>query len=277
MATPATGTGPFEFTDANGHQISIPLSSFSFDAVGNLVVATAWQAIVNNPAASALLQYSLERGLIAPAAASSPKPVAIIKATASGTGGNDISVTIQNIVPNADPTKTTFDIQVTQTDNYSGLTLTNMESILGSGTVVGSAPGLVHVVHGSIKSNLPAAVSNAALSGGGASTKSQLVVNDAGSSQSFILEARDVGADGDITEVTINPTASDFSLIASWTKTATGVTIGTFQSAVAGALGYEISAGAPAGGIFSVPAGVSTNLSGGASGVSASATLFSSQ
>ena len=64
------------------------------------------------------------------------------------------------------------------------------------------------------------------------------------------------------------------SLQASWTKTATAVTLTALATTVQNQLGYEITVALPGSGAYSIPAAAATSLSGGAPGVSAAATLF---
>lgn len=280
MAIAAVGSGPFEFTDADGHQRSIPLSAFSFDATGTLVVADAWkQEVLNSPPASALLAYAQAEGFIKPAVAPSPTAAVIVKAADLGTGGNNITITVQNIQPasHADPTKTTFDIIVSETDTYAGLTVATIKGLLGTDKTPGTAPGLV-VIDSSVpiaSTGVPAALPPTKLN----STTSRLEIDDSSSLPQplFALEAKKPGADDNLTTVEISNIVNEgFDLTVAWTKTVTGVTIGTLQKSVTDNLSYEVMVKAPAGGVFSVPAAGATQLSGGASGVAAAATLFAS-
>lgn len=265
-----TGNGPFEFTNSNGQLVSIPLAALGFDASGNLAVAAAWSSIAGAAPAGALLAYMRAQGLLVPAPAASPKPAAIIKAVDAGPAGNNITVAIQNIASKPDPTQTTFDIVVTESESYPGLTATTILSVLGTASTPGSQPGLVHVT--AAATGLPAAIPQTPLAGGAAGVKATLPVGTA-----FTLEARDPGADGDLIEVTINASATTFDLIVSWTKKTAGVTIGNFKLQVASDLGFEITAQPPAGGIFSVPSLATVNLGGGAGSTNASAILIAGQ
>jgi hypothetical protein len=276
-AVAPTGNGPFEFTNSNGSLVSIPLTAFSFDASGNLVVNTNWQAIAGAPPANALLAYARAQGLIVPAPAPSPKPAAIVKAVDPGPAGNNIAITILNVAANPDPTKTAFDIEVTEAENYTGLTATGIKSVLGSATSPGSQPGLVRILSVANPTGTPAALASTPLSGGSLTARSHLTVKDGSSADVFTLEARDVGSDGDLIHITITPAGSNFDLTAQWTKTATGATIGTIQALVASHLSFEITTAPPSGGIFSAPAAVTTKLSGGAGSTHASAILVAGQ
>jgi hypothetical protein len=277
--TPATGTGPFEFTDSQDRHVSIPLTAFSFDSNLKVVVDPAWSSVTGAQPAAALLAYALAEGLIAPAAAPAPFPAMIVKAADPGTGGNSITVTIANVVPAADPTATTFDITVTETDVYTGLTTASIESVLGSSAVAGSSPGgLVQVVHGSVDPAFGPTHTAGALSG----SPAQLDVDGTGSPpRVFTLVAKKAGADGALTQIQVTPTSASpqigpetFTLQASWTKTATAVTLTSLATAVASQLGYEITVALPGTGAYSVPAAAAASLSGGAPGVAASAAFF---
>lgn len=286
--TLTTGNGPFEFTDSNGRQVSIPLSVLQFTNGTLGVDATKWtpfknsypadeQALINN-----LLAYFASQQLIVPAVVPSPKPAMVVKAADPGTAGNNIAVTIENIVPDRDPTKVKFNLKVTETDTYTGLSASNIESVLGgvtaTGTIAvpGTQPGLVQILDGSVVAGGIPAAKDYPLTGGGATPASVNVVD--GGNRVFTLQAKKGGAGGNQTTVTISNVAGNlFNLNAVWTNKMSGVTIGTLQQIVASNFGYEITVATPSGGAFSVPAAVTTALSGGANGAFASATLFAAQ
>jgi hypothetical protein len=272
-AVAPTGNGPFEFTDSNNRQVSIPLTAFTFDAAGNLVVNPAWKTIASTAPADALLTYMRAQGIIEPAPAASPVPAAIIRAVDPGAAGNNIAVTVQNIAADPDPNKTTFDIVVDETENYKSLTTATIQQVVGTENAAGSQPGLVLVKSVVNASGTPATMAKTPLKGGGAGTRASLDILDAGAKIVFTLEARDPGADGDLINLTINTSGTTFSLTTEWNKTSTGLTTGTFPTQVASDLGYEVTAAAPAGGIFSVPRAATTHLTGGAGTIKASAIL----
>ena len=284
--TPASGNGPFEFTDSQDRQVSIPLTAFAFDSNSKLVVDPSWQTVTQAQPAAGLLAYALAAGLIAPAASPAPFPAMIVKAADPGAVGNNLSgganiaiaVTISNIVPASDPTQTTFSISVTETDIYTGLTCGSIESVLGSSAVSGSAPGLVRVAHNSVDPTGAPLEASGALAG----SPARFDVHGSGSpSLVFTLAAKKSGADGTLTHIQVTPNTSSpppavetFTLQASWTKTANAVTLATLVAAAQNQLGYEITLALPGGGAFSVPAAATTALSGGGAGSAASATLF---
>lgn len=231
------------------------------------------------PTGCFLLAYALAEGLIASAPAPSPFPAMVMKAADPGTGGNSITVTISNVVPAADPTATTFDITVTETDVYSGLTCGTIEGVLGSSAITGSSPGgLVQVEHGSVDPTGSPSATSGTLAG------SPAILNVDGSGSPplvFTLVAKKAGADALLTQVQVTPNVSSpqtgpetFTLQASWTKTAAAVTLTGLDAAVQSQLGYEITVALPGSGAYSIPAAAATTLSGGAPGVSAAATLF---
>jgi hypothetical protein len=281
---PVTGNGPFEFTDTFGRHVSIPLTAFSVDPVQGIVPDAAWAPVVGALPASALFAYALKGKLIVPAPAPSAFPAMIVTAADPGPAGSNITIQIVSGAPNADPTKTTFNIVVNETDKYYGLTAATIASVLGTcnpagtPTAPGSNPGLVQVLQGSVDTvGAPLAVT-ALLSGNPAKVD---IDQHASPARVFTLVAKKPGADGALIKVQVIPVVSSppsnpetFSLIATWQKEVDGVTIGALQSQVQSLLGYEITVSTPASGAFSVPAASTTALSGGATGVAASATLF---
>jgi hypothetical protein len=286
--TQVTGNGPLEFTNADGRQISIPLSALYFDGNGTLQVDSPWATATGLMPNTGVLGYAQSEGLITPAPAPPPFAAMIIKAADQGTGGNNIQVVISDISPATDPTQTTFSITVTETDVYSGLTAATIESTLGSSTVsggslvpvkTGSSPGLVQVESGSVDtSGFPNSI-NGSLTGNPA----ELAVDGEGSpAVIFTLLAKKAGTDGATTQIDISsdsgsPPTSDnptFTLTATWSKMVNDVTLETLASTIQSELGYEITVSLPGSGAYSVPAAAQSTLSGGTQGTSSSATLF---
>ncbi|HMD96325.1 MAG TPA: hypothetical protein VKM93_03205 [Terriglobia bacterium] len=297
MATAAaTGNGPLEFTDANGNQVSIPLSALQFVNGSLGVNSSIWtpftgyaadeKAVIND-----LLAYASGQGLITPAVVPAPKPALTVKAVSPGSMGNNIQVTVAvSPAASGDPTQATFSITVTETDTWTGLTSGTIESVLGSDKSTGSTPGLVHVVDGSVTktpTDLPAPLASTPLvAAASPTTSATLAVMDATANPVFTLEAKGVGSDGNTTSVAISvdTTTKTFTLAATWTKPAlTGLTIADVAAQVKSNLNYEIAVSAPASGLISVPAATGSSviqLSGGSDGTSptaASATVFASQ
>jgi len=286
--TQVTGNGPLEFTNANGRQISIPLSALYFDSSGTLQVDSTWATASGLKPNAGVLGYVQSEGLITPAPAPPPFAAMIIKSADQGTGGNNIQVAISDISPATDPTQTTFSITVTETDVYEGLTAGTIESTLGSSTVSGSSlvpvktgtsPGLVQVESGTVDTNGFPNSTNGSLTGNPA----ELAVDGEGSpAVVFTLLAKKSGADGATTQVDISPDTGSppassnptFTLTATWSKMVNDVTLGTLASTIQSELGYEITVSLPGSGAFSVPAAAQSTLGGGTPGTFASATLF---
>jgi hypothetical protein len=279
--TPATGNGPFEFTDPQGHQISIPLSAFSFDSSNAIVVDPAWTAVTGASPASELLAYAVKRKLIAPQPTATATPAMVVKAADSGKAGNNITVQISGVAANPDPTLTTFTITVTETDTYTGLTAATIQSVLGTcnsaatPVTTGSSPGLVQVLSGSVDTTGSPSPATAVLSGDPA----KVDIDGSGSpARVFTLVAKKAGAAGSSIRVNVSPVVlsppvagpETFNLTATLQQSVSGVTIGTLATAVASNLGYEITVSTPGSGAFSVPAASSVTLSGGDTGVKAS-------
>ena len=267
------GNGPFEFTNANGNQVSIPLSALSFDSANVIQVDPAWQA--KAAPGMAFLQYLVQAGTISAAPSPSPFPAMVIQAADPGWGGNNIQVTVKNVKPSVsgDPTQTTFSLVVTEIDVYSGLTAANVQSTLAN------LRGLVQVQQNSMdpKGGVPIG-----FSGGLSASPSELLAEvqipdseSLGSPSVFCtLVAKKSGLDGALTTVTITPGAGGtFSLKATWIKEADSITVLNVAAKVQQCLAYEIAVSPPSSGVYSVPAAGSVTLSGGGAGA-ASATLF---
>jgi hypothetical protein len=289
--TSVFANGPFEFTDANGNQVSIPLTGLQFDSSGNLVVATTgpnawapWTGYSGDEKALVLglLAQIAAQQLIIPAPAPSPKAAIVFKAADPGSAGNNVTVSIK-VTPSADPALAAFDITVSETETYNGLSAATIEATLGTDVKPAAAPGLVVVVSGGTNATRLPQAGTVNLGGGAPGTPSNYTLNDATSKPVFTLRAKKPGADGDLTKVTIaNVQTKTFDLSMTWTKKATGVTLGTLASKAAD-LAYEVIIQTPPSGIYSVPADSSSSpvpLSGGADGTSATAataTIFASQ
>jgi len=211
-------TGPIEFL-AGTQQISLPLSALYFEN-GKLKAAgplyTAHQADADK-----WLQYLADQGLVTPAAAPPPKQALLITAKNAGSQGNDIHIAIANVRPDpGDATKQIFDATLTQTDTYAGLTKDTIKDVLGttSAFTSGSRPGLVFVSSGGVP-DLPQAGTYAPNNSGVVSVPKD------GGGNAFQLTYR-VGVTGATASVQIANVSTDagtFSLVATWTKTATGI------------------------------------------------------
>jgi hypothetical protein len=280
----AVGNGPFEFTDPNGRQVSIPLSSLSFNTSGVLNIdSSKWPPYASynsqlQAVLTALLADYVREQTISQPSASTPQPAMVINAADPGPAGNNITVGIA-VTPGSGLTNTTFDVTVTETETYAGLTTATIEAIVGTEAAAGSQPGLAHVVSASLHAallpaNHPAYTFPAAAAG----VKATVDVLDGSSAVVFTLEAKKPGPDAQFMTATISASESvhnTFTLTLTWSHAVTGAKLLTVQTDLA-PLGYEIAVAPPASGAFWIPAPTSSpiSLSGGNATTAASATIF---
>lgn len=196
-------------------------------------------------------------------------PTMTVYAANAGAPGNDINIKISNV--QTDATQPSFDLTVTETDSYFGLTTatsgSGIEEIIGD-EEGGPNDGLGHVLVGSVQPGLfPLEYQTVTFSGGDANTPAQADFMDTSNKQVvFTLQARNAGADGNLTQATIfNVTGSPptFDLAVTWQKTLSGVNMATLFSRINNELGYEIFASQPESMVPAFPAEGVTQLSGG--------------
>jgi len=176
----------------------------------------------------------------------------VLTAADPGIAGNNITVAI-TVHPAPDPASTSFDVTVTETDVYTGLTASTIESTLGSDTTRGKAPGLVRVLHAGLTQALPPSGTHQ-LTGGTATAPASVKIVRPGTEIGLTILAKKNGIDGSHTTVRIssNPSNNSFDLHAIWTKTVLGATVATASDALA-ALAYEVTVSPPPGGEFALP------------------------
>lgn len=191
----------------------------------------------------------------------------LVKAANAGARGNNITVEISNVQLNVFPP--VFDLTVSETDLYLGLTTNNIAVETGTETG-GPNTGLVHVLTNSINNKLaPLANQNITLAGGGPQANAQANVMDTGNTNVvFTLQARNPGADGNITAVNIsnvdttqNPPT--FNLTVTWTRTLPGLSMADLFSSIRTSLGYVIRASPPLTAAPAFPTPGITTLAGG--------------
>lgn len=196
-------------------------------------------------------------------------PTMTVSAANAGAPGNNISIRVSNIQPNA--SQPSFDLTVTETDLYVGLTTatpgSGIEEIIGD-EEGGPNDGLAHVLVGSVRTQLfPLEYRTVSFSGGDANTPAQADFMDTSNRQVvFTLQARNAGTDGNLTKATIfNVTGSPptFDLAVTWEKTLSGVNMATLFSRINNELSYEIEAYQPQSVVPAFPAEGVTQLSGG--------------
>lgn len=282
------GSGPVTLTSSAGQQLSIPITALYFDS-SNALKADRWPLYAKFKAdVDPWLSYLVTKGELTPSAQPAATPAIMISAADPGQSGNNILITFSNITPDPanpnDPTKTTFDAIVVETDTYTNLSFDPaspnfVKKVLGTQTLVGSQPGLVHVLDADNPSAPKSKVYQ--LGSGGAAAKSLVAVDGDPTGTAFNLEAKKVGLDGDKTKVTISnvdAAGKTLSLVAAWSsQPITGIKVGDLPGKLQ-QNSYEILAKAPASG-FAVPAAATVGLSGGAdprTASAASATVYSS-
>lgn len=200
------------------------------------------------------------------------RPTMVVQAANPGAPGNNISVQISNVNLNVNPP--TFDLTVIETDLYLGLTVAGsfngIEGILGDDEG-GPNDGLAHVLTGSVQPKLaPLDNQTVTFQGGNAKTQAQANFMDATNQQVvFTLQARNVGADGNVTKATISNVSGNpatFDLAVTWQRSLPGLSMATLFSSIQKSLGYLIVATPPTSVAPSFPAAGATQLSGGAEG-----------
>jgi hypothetical protein len=274
--------------DSNGKEISVPLSALEY-ASGQVDLRSGWSnsAGLSNDDSEILngLLAELQRvGYLKSAPPPAPKPAIIVQAANPGPEGNNIKITISNVVQGKggaklDPLQTTFSVTAQETGEYPGLTLANIASKLGTDKDP-KGTGLVHVQDGTISpsGDMPVELSAKAVPG-------TLKVLDKNGKNLFTLEARGSRNSAPNVSVTISDITKDtFKLSASWEHKIDNVKIDapTLESKFQD-LAYLITVSPPAGPpsrAYSVPDGKTDQpqpLSGGSAGSAASLTLFSKQ
>lgn len=280
MATVAAlGDGPIVYVNELGLQVSVPLSSIQFD--GNAIVTTP-----ATPAGSRLdlwLKYLVKQGRLrrSTTAAAPPAPAIVFTAVSQGSQGNHIEVAAREVpgIPAGTPAQ--VDLTVKASDHYTGLTLANIESVLGTGAptpTTGSQPGMFRV----------------RTIGPGGAPKDGALVPDTGGLRaddtaatpraSFTVVPRGAGSDvaGATTTAKVTNRGATFDLDIEWTVTVTAVlaaelvdpTLATRLAPFAFVVGVSapLVAGVPT---YKMPAAGKILLSGGADPAKASSALLS--
>lgn len=272
--TAALGDGPVVIYTAAQQQVEVPLSALAFSGSSVAVLAPydAYSAIL-----APWLSYLVSIKRLRPGVAPPVLPALLLTAADLGSEGNNIQVGITYPDPAA---PTTFNVTASETETYSGLTPATLKSVLGTATTLGQRPGLVRVVDGSftMPGDLPA--KKLGSSGGGtdgnSTTKATLPVPGA-SGTAFTLEAKKIGADGNLIQATVTITGSTFTLTVTWTKTVSGITaadLTTLDTKLA-PLAYAVTVTKPPSG-FAQPQAGTVTLSGGVDPATASQSVVAS-
>ncbi len=280
------GNNPFEFTDGNGSQVSIPLTALKFTA-GVLDIDTGiWPDTYPAPLPDqikALLSGMANGQMLVPPVVPAAKPAMTITAADPGTQGNNIRIDIvAHLSSNLDPTTAMFDLTATESETYPGLTMDTIESVVGTDAQAGSQPGIAHVLSGSVdKTKVPADQGPVAFPDTPGAKSTVEILDDAGPPNLvFKLEARRSGSGGSFGTATVSDvdtTAKTFTLRLQWSHAVTNAKLATLGTDLA-PLTYLIAVSAPPSGSVSVPASTSNAaLSGGTVTKGASALFVSAQ
>lgn len=222
---PASSSGPVQITDSVGKQLVIPLTALYFNDQGQ-IKADKWPLYTSQPALQApidkWLSYLVRQGLVAPGDVPPPLPAFTVEARDAGANGNAITIEIDNVTPDtATPGHSTADVTVTETDTYAGLTPSNLAATIGTLSAAGTRPGLVRLATSSPA--LPAAVE-----GDLAGSPPAFAAGTA-----FTLQSKVDDAEALTTHVVIkdvNTGQNSFTLVATWTKSVTGMQIDDLDS-----------------------------------------------
>jgi hypothetical protein len=283
--TAVAGHGPLSFTDSNGRQRSVPLSALQFNGSKLELKSqspddwTGPSGIANTADQTTLLAVAAERlsagELFAPPMAP-PSPAILFTAAVAGPEGNDITVNVSQAAGNALTAQVT--ISAKTTDVYAGLpdgatakTRIGVDDPGTSGDRAGS--GIVMVKESApIVAGLPKDGQNLTV------TADTNVLADDGVTTLFTLVPRPGAPVAGIpVTVAVDPGSNPatFTLTASF-DTGPSSAIGLNElTALPAPVPFLISASPPPRGV-AVPVGGDVQLSGGAPGVAASATAYTS-
>jgi hypothetical protein len=216
-------TGPVEFL-AGSQQVSLPLTTLYFEN-GQLKASGPLYA-ANQAQADKWLRYLSDQGLIISTSAPPPKQALLISAKNAGSTGNDISIVISNIRQDpGDNTKRIFDATLTQTDVYPSLKKDTVKVIVGESPSFtdGSRPGLIYVSSAGAP-DLPSAGTYAP----GGTFVVTLPKDGGGTAFKVTYRVKDAAASGTVQISNVSGDSGTFSLVATWSKTVTGIHVTAF-------------------------------------------------
>lgn len=264
---PVMSSGPIEYTDPDtGKMKVVPLSALSFDDSGKFVIAAPY----DTPATlKDWLTYLVDNDVIVPEIGTTRRVAMILKAATPGSSGNTISVKF-NVIPNLDPTKSIFDITVSEEDVWKDLTPETVKQILGTESKAGTHPGLVQLLDTETPTLPKKTAAPVSLKITASKPKAAAVLGaESGSGDAFTVEAKAPGDEGEAITVAVSdvkkPTDAPpkFTLTASWKPAqVTGVTLDKVDNEMK-KFGSVVKALLPDGGAFSVPKAGTYKLSGG--------------
>jgi hypothetical protein len=277
MTSTVIGNGPIGFTDKDGNQKFIPLSSLYFEG-SEIKVVSSQLYTKNKLTVDAVLKNLIDGGFLTAGANPPPKPALVLKAAIPGAAGNSITVTFSNIVVNLNtPGNSTFDATITAKETYSGLSFDSNSSsfikkVLGTETIIASSPGLVRAKDSDAPTQ-PTDKQSYTLAGGGVGKSHVDITGTSPGPTAFTVEAWKVGSEGDNITIKISEVdaiAKTFTLIVEFKpQLITGIKLTDLPDKLAGS-GFVITVAKPDSGAYAIPALGTVILGGGADAKAAS-------
>lgn len=264
MAVAAISSDPISFFDTStGQELSVPISAISFDSSDALTVDPAYAP------AKAWIKHLYDLGIVKKGAAPAPVAAIVFRAVDPGAAGNNVLVKIS--YPAGVTSK--FDVEVTATSAYKGLTAATLVATLGNLATLGKIPGLLRV-DDTVAPVAPrdGTVTVPLLGGTDAAGATLLAPGKTkitiGGSDAFSLQATKPGDASNKITVTVVASGGVFDLTAVWTKSKSGFAKGDVAS-LNTEFGYVLNASAPPTATLDLPQPGPYALSGGADAAAA--------
>ncbi|MFT3770710.1 MAG: hypothetical protein QM820_35245 [Minicystis sp.] len=274
--TSAIASGPISYFTSSGQRLVIPAGIIAFN--NGAVSIVAGNPTYDTPEIKAWLERLHQAGFLREGSAPAVQPALNMTAANSGAWGNDMVATVTY------SDATTFDMTVTVTNTYKGLTTGTLKGVLGASATTGSRPGLVYVSSSGTPSVPNATVTPTPFTLGAAGPPAVAAKADIAPSAAFTLTARVAGAAGNKLTASVSdlvtdadPTKSTFTLTVVWQDTLASQStsnLTTMASNINTTFGYVLTISAPAGG-YAAPSAGTYVLKGGADIATAAGIVFS--
>jgi hypothetical protein len=275
--TDVTGQSPLSFTDANGAQRFVPLSAFEFSG-SKVQLKTAWASEFSGAEQTIMLAVATAKaaaGELIPPPVRPPSAALLFTAAFDGAEGNNVVVTVTPDTGTVLTAKALID--VTETDTYRGLAdAAAAKAALGvdnPGADETAGTGLVTLKKsGAMRTGVLPKAQTVTVKGAGV----DVVAPGQNGDKLFTLVLGPRGPSAGV-PVTITPDAASatFTLRAVYAVGNTTEIALSPLGALPAAVAAVISVSAPPGGV-AMPAAGDVQLSGGADGVAASGTAYTS-
>lgn len=262
---PAIASSPVAFSSVDGKYFLIPLNAIYFDTSGTLK-ADRWPLYATYKTIVDPLLGQLQNAGVLLAGPEPPhKPAFTATAKTPGASGILVTIDISNVTANSgNPSASTADVKVTETDTYADLAVNKLVETIGKVPNGGTRPGLVFVSSGT-PPDLPKAGTYAMAAANPGDPATVDIPKNAGAGTAFTLKTRADGADAPNVSIQIqnvDAVQNTFTLIATWTKSQNALAM----SGLGAAFAYVVDIKAPASG-FLAPAEGTTTLSGGSDAI----------